>query len=277
MNTQWHDDSGRVRPCGPTRDILLPGAYDVGGDMKGVYFSLKTIVHDQIIDLPGSSIAPILTRIDKFWKSRDRYEAFGYIYKTGILVHGRPGGGKTMMINLLNNRLIERGGVVLYASDLDYLTSGLCALRSLDADRRLIVVLEDIDQLIESDGEQAVTALLDGENQIAGVVYLATTNTLSALPDKIRQRPSRFDLVVEMQVPFFDARLHYLKRNLARYVSDAELQKWASMTSGFSVADLKELVIAAYCLDQDPLDVIQRLRSMSNIQPVTEELPMTVA
>ena len=47
-------------------------------------------------------------------------------------------------------------------------------------------------------------------------------------------------------------------------LSDEELDKWVKDTENFSIAHLRELVAAVYCLDQDYKVTLKRLRSMTD-------------
>jgi SpoVK/Ycf46/Vps4 family AAA+-type ATPase len=132
----------------------------------------------------------------------------------------------------------------------------------MEPDRPMIVVLEDIDEIIDKHGEHAILSMLDGENQISNVVFLATTNYPERLGARIVNRPSRFDERIFVGMPGALARKTYLKF-AAPALDDETLEKWTEDTSNFSIAHLRELVAATYCLDQKYEDVLKRLRSMT--------------
>jgi len=147
-------------------------------------------------------------------------------------------------------------------SDPEIMEEALMKIRIMEMNRPLIVVMEDIDEMIERHQEHSILSMLDGENQIANVVYLATTNYPERLGARIVNRPSRFDERIFVGMPSVVARRHYLKF-AASELTDEMLDQWVKDTDQFSVAHLRELVAASYCLDQDYKTVLNRLKSMT--------------
>jgi len=133
-------------------------------------------------------------------------------------------------------------------------------IRKIEPRRPLIVVMEDIDEIINSHGEHIILSLLDGENQTDNVVFLATTNYPERLGERILNRPSRFDERIMIDVPSESARRAYL--SAVAELDAATLDHWVAETAGLSVAHLHELVVAVFCLDQDYDIVMKRLRAM---------------
>jgi SpoVK/Ycf46/Vps4 family AAA+-type ATPase len=107
------------------------------------------------------------------------------------------------------------------------------------------------------------TALLDGETQIDNVVNIATTNYPERLGARIVNRPSRFDERILVDMPNASAREKYL-RHITRHerMPDDMLLDWVEKTSGFSIAHLRELVVAVFCLEQPFEEVLERLSKM---------------
>jgi SpoVK/Ycf46/Vps4 family AAA+-type ATPase len=172
-----------------------------------------------------------------------------------------PGAGKTVVITLLMKELMKLNGIVLICGHPEFLSHILQRIRSMEPDRPMIVVLEDIDEIIDKHGEHAILSMLDGENQIDNVVYVASTNYPERLGARIVNRPSRFDERIKVDMPTPLARKTYLKFS-APTLEDDTLEQWTKDTKGFSIAHLRELVAATYCLDQPYEEVLKRLRSM---------------
>jgi len=104
--------------------------------------------------------------------------------------------------------------------------------------------------------------MLDGENSVSNIVYVATTNYPERLGARIANRPSRFDERILVDMPSTLARRTYLQF-AAPGLGTEELEKWVNDTDKFSIAHLRELVAATYCLEQ-PYDVVlRRLKTMS--------------
>jgi hypothetical protein len=249
------------RPAGPTVSSLPPAVYEFSADNAGLYIHKVRVITDDLIVLPDSANVRVLEGMAKFWASKDRYERHGLLYKRGILLWGPPGGGKTATLQLLMKQLVEAGGIVILSSQPNLTIVGLAAIRRIEPERNLIVIMEDVDETIQRYGEHELLALLDGESQIANVVNIATTNYPDRLGARIVNRPSRFDERILVDMPTAEAREVYL-RKVAPQLKDVMLRQWVADTDKMSVAHLRELAAAVLCLDQDYEEVLERLRSM---------------
>ena len=112
-------------------------------------------------------------------------------------MYGEPGCGKSGIIQLISQQLIEKDGIVINVKDeedVDRFTSFIATFRKVEPTRPLVVLLEDIDSLAGENRYQTARLLniLDGVKQIEGVVYIATTNYPEKLQERITNRPSRF-------------------------------------------------------------------------------------
>lgn len=267
MNTsisQWGADvNDRFRPSGPSHASIPAGVYSFGGDNLGIYIQRVSMVCDNLIELDDAASARVLTSIRKFWDSESEYTSRGIVYKRGILLWGPAGSGKTALITLLIQELVRRDGVVVLCSDVHMANIGIPILRRIEPKRPLIVVFEDIEELIRNQGEHQILAMLDGEHQIGNVVNLATTNYPEQLGARIVNRPSRFDERIFVGMPSEYARDKYI-RTITRkeFLPESELRQWVRDTEGFSVAHLRELVVAVFCLKQPYADVLERLGGM---------------
>jgi SpoVK/Ycf46/Vps4 family AAA+-type ATPase len=160
--------------------------------------------------------------------------------------------------------LVTAGGIVVVTEYPKLLNAGLPHLRRIEPDRPMIVIYEDIDEMIRSQGEHDILALLDGENQVGNVVNIATTNYPELLGERIVNRPSRFDERIHIGMPSASARSRYLQHATRKEaLPDKELARWVNDTNGMSIAHLRELIVATFCLGQQYEDVIERLRGMA--------------
>jgi SpoVK/Ycf46/Vps4 family AAA+-type ATPase len=158
--------------------------------------------------------------------------------------------------------MIRNGGIVLMAGVPGMLSEALSAVRSIEKDRRILVIFEDIDEIIEEYNEADVLAILDGERQIDNVVFIATTNYPENLDGRIKNRPSRFDRVEKIDVPSNDARRVYLEAKLSEHLKDEEISKWVEITKGFSIAHIKELIVNVLCLGNALEEQVKRIKNM---------------
>jgi hypothetical protein len=263
QNTQYMLHGNGYVTTGPvnTAPKLPKGTYRVGRIGMLMGFIPNPIETDNLIKINDSATELVLSEIDKFWGIKSDFDRFGYVHKRGFLLHGPQGSGKTSTINLICNEIADRDGIAILAEHPTMVVNQLEGLREVEPDRKIVVIMEDIDQIMENRGEEEVLALLDGHKSINGVVYIATTNYINQLSPRIKNRPSRFDRVINLGTPSEDFRYAYLKsRDLG--LDDAAYHKWAKDTEGFSIAHLKEVIIGVMILKGDYTEVIDRVRKM---------------
>ena len=248
---------------------LPAGFYEMYRDPYGTYLELKTTMSDELYILPSDEMKEIIEDIKNFWNNKKSYENYKFVHKRGILMYGKPGNGKSGIIQLISKYLIEeQDGIIINITNADKLSqydSIVGQLREIEPNRPLIVILEDLDAMIDEDSWIISTALnlLDGVKQIGNVVYIATTNYPEKLEDRITNRPSRFDRKYEIPLPNTAIRKEYIKCKLTS--SDLEkinLNIWVSETEGMSLAHLKELIISVIVLNNTFEDSINRLNGM---------------
>jgi hypothetical protein len=269
--SQWAlGGNGRFSPVGGTAEKLPAGIYEPFA-VPGMWGLEKLdIASDGIYPLPDMATEEVLAEVKQFWLSEDKYRKHRLLYKRGIILWGPPGGGKTVTVKLLMNELVQRDGIVVIAQNINLTVMALKAVRRIEPGRNMIVVLEDIDEILNHNGESSVLSMLDGENNIDNILHLATTNYPERLGARIINRPSRFDRRIMVGMPGPDARKVYLEKTTNGGLSPEDLTKWVSDTQDMSIAHLRELVAAVYCLGQPYPEVVERLKSMA-VQVKPEE------
>lgn len=264
---RWSSRHGAFWGTTQTHDALPAGLYRCDVTQMGATLTQQAVNTDNLLELPDDATAQIIGEFEKFWELRPQFEARGFLHKRGYLLYGPPGSGKTSAVALMVARLInERNGVVLLIDNPQ--TAAACAgiLRKIEPDRPVICIMEDLDALVHKFGENEYLALLDGEMQINGVCFLATSNYPEFLDKRFVDRPSRFDTIREIPMPSAAARKLYLQTKEPSLTPE-ELRTWVRLTEDFSVAHLKELIIAVRCLGQPLREAVERLEKMRTVRP----------
>ena len=208
-----------------------------------------------------------LEEIVEFLKNPKKFTDMGARIPKGVLLVGQPGTGKT----LLAKAVAGEAGVpffIISGSDFVEMFVGVGASRVRDlfdeAKKKApcIIFIDEIDAVGRQRGaglggghderEQTLNQLLvemDGFAANEGVIVLAATNRPDVL-DKALLRPGRFDRQIVVSAPDVKAReeileVHSRKKKLAL---DVELKTIAKNTSGFSGADLENVLNEAALL-----------------------------
>lgn len=268
--SQWAcQPNGIFRATHPTVRRVPAGVYTAQSDDHGLFLKSLALSTDNLIVLDDTASQKVVAGIRKFWASKRLYQHYGLTFKRGVLMFGPAGSGKTGTIMLLVEELMKLGGIVIFVTHPQVVGMMLQQLRVIEPERPLILVFEDIDELIREYKEHTVLALLDGEYQVSNVCSIATTNYPEKLGPRIINRPSRFDERIFVDTPNEKARERYL-RHITRQepVSQDQLARWVKDTPKFSIAHLRELVVAVHCLGQDYQEVLSRLKEMQ--KPVKE-------
>lgn len=269
----WAINGNNFSGVPKTTDKLPGGIYKIVIDNYGnPHFNKMPINADTLINLPDSAVEQIITEYKRFWKLKPNFDARGMTFKRGFFLYGPPGSGKTAAIWQMSLFLIhEMNGVVIFAENPKALVDGLMVLRTIEGnDRPVLVVYEDFETLINRYGEHEFLAVLDGETQISNVVHIATTNYIEKFGRRFVDRPSRFDTVIEVGWPSENARRIFIKTKEPD-IDDETLERWVKKTENYSIAHIREAIIAIKIFEQNEDNVFNRLNEMRNFKYDSEQ------
>lgn len=250
------------------------------------YLERKTIITPKLYMLPNEAKDVIVADIQRFWKSEERYRQFQSVYKRNILLYSIPGNGKTCLINLMCNELIEKYDGVIVCIDtqrqLDYYTKVMSKFRQIEPNRKIITIIEDFERLAKDDYYSALLLqLLDGNEQLDSIVTIATTNYPENLEKRWTCRPSRFNLVLEYKKPDAKVREFYIFNKLKDGGIDIDsdkvkedIKRYVEKTEGYTFDFVKELIQGIYVDDIPEDEVFERIekaRKHNGKYKVTED------
>lgn len=258
--TEFQADS--YIPARLIRTSLEAGTYAIRyNDRVGYYVQQEPVITDSLVELPDPAHDAVIADISRFWQQRARYQDFGFVCKRGVLLYGPPGTGKTSILHKISHFVQANNGIVVLVEDPKPALDVVRSIRTVEPDRFVVVMLEDLDDIVSRYGDQRLLALMDGEYQIDNVLFLATTNYLDRIDKRLTARPSRFDRVLEVGFPPAPARRAFLE---AKYpdLQGADLDRWVNDTEGYSIAALKELIIGVAIQGQPYDEVLARLHQL---------------
>ena len=240
----------------------MGGMLNIGKSKAKVYVEKDTGVSFK--DVAGVDEAKMeLEEIVSFLKDQDKYGELGAHVPKGVLLTGPPGTGKT----LLARAVAGEAGVPFFSisgSEFVEMFVGVGAARVRDLFEQArksapcIIFIDELDALGRARGslgsfggghdekEQTLNQLLaelDGFDPRVGIVLLAATNRPEIL-DPALLRAGRFDRQVIVDRPDRIGRAAILVVHMRKIKAgpDADPDKIAALTPGFTGADLANLV-----------------------------------
>ncbi|OYT71863.1 MAG: cell division protein FtsH [Chloracidobacterium sp. CP2_5A] len=239
----------------------MGGFMTVGKSRAKVYVERNTGV--TLEDVAGVDEAKEeLREVVDFLKNPREYGRLGARIPKGVLLVGPPGTGKTLLAKAVAG---EAGSPFFSISGSDFIEMfvgvGAARVRDLFEQARerapAIIFIDELDALGRARGalgsigghderEQTLNQLLvemDGFDSSAGIIILAATNRPEIL-DPALLRAGRFDRQVLVDRPDKAGRVAILRVHAKKIRLDPEvdLEKIAGLTTGFSGADLANLV-----------------------------------
>ena len=254
--------------------IMMMNANAAGGNSKMANFGksrAKMVVEVKNMDF--SKVAGIkkkkeeLEEIVDFLKNPNKYIMLGARIPKGILLEGPPGTGKTLLAKATAG---EAGVPFFTISGSDFVEMfvgvGASRVRDLFAEAKknapCIIFIDEIDAVARRRGtgmggghderEQTLNQMLvemDGFGVNEGIIVMAATNRVDILDPAIL-RPGRFDRKVLVGRPDVKGRKEILEVHAKNKPigDDVDLEQIARITSGFTGADLENLLNEASIL-----------------------------
>lgn len=273
MPTQWSKSGSVFSPADESVKNLPAGAYQIGQDPYGrILISAQELKSESLLTFDDSPTRWLAQEIERFWSSQDLYKRMGLAWRRGILMYGPPGTGKSGIIQMASRDVIAKNGVVINCNHIGLLRKAMPLFLELERNTPMVIILEDIEELLRQD-EHGLLQLLDGVGDVKpGVLYVASTNSIDRVPDRIKNRPSRFDTVMLVEAPSAKSRAKYLLHVLRNTPFDgpehaqATIRHMVASSKGFTFAHLKELAIAVAIYGKDVDTAVSTIAKMGNIE-----------
>ena len=193
-----------------------------------------------------------------------KFETVGIEPPTGVLLHGPPGTGKTMLAKAVAKQtdatFIKMAGSELVQKFIGEGARLVRDLFELAAEREpAIIFIDEIDAIASKrtesktsgDAEVQRTMMqllseMDGFDRRGDISIIAATNRFDML-DRAILRPGRFDRLIEVPEPDHEGRLRILDIHTAsmNLADGVDLEGIATDTGGFSGAELESLATEA--------------------------------
>lgn len=204
--------------------------------------------------LPEETKRTIRTHVEGFLRNRLRLRGLGVKARRGLILAGPPGTGKTLLGKVLADTL-DVSFMWVSPRHIQNPASfeGIMTLARFLAP--VVVFLEDLDLFAEERETSRWMGLGELMNQLDGaadnedIVTIATTNRLDTIEKALRNRPGRFDRIVQFDVMDVHCRRHLLRRRLRNAsICEEDMHYLVEATDEYTGAEIEELSSTLYIL-----------------------------
>ena len=263
-----------IIPVSNTFKTLEAGYYSINFDNQtGLYFKKEKIEINKIYRLPNKASDIILNDISKFWTLEEQYKKYNRVFRRNYLLYSAPGTGKTSLINLMCQELIEKYNGIVFSirnsNEFEFYLESINRIKKIEPNRKIITIIEDIDNYISERGNKTsgldsfILNVLDGNMKTNGVVTIATTNFIDKIETRYKNRPSRFDRVIEFPLPTSEGRKMFIEKSVSPDdLSKIDIDKWVENTEGFTIDHLNELIVLYFIFGHSEEESFETIRNM---------------
>jgi len=221
----------------------------------------------------GKSLGLIREMIELPLRHPQLFKNLGVKPPKGVLLHGPPGTGKTMIARAVANEtgaffFLINGPEIMSKMAGDSEANLRRAFEEAEKNAPSIIFIDELDSIApkrdKTNGElerrivSMMLTLMDGVKGRGSVVIIGATNRPNSIDPALR-RFGRFDREIEIGVPDTDGRLEILgihTKNMKLH-EDVDMQRIADNTHGFVGADMKALCTeAALGCIREQMDII---------------------
>jgi len=209
-------------------------------------------------------IREVVETVEQPLVNAEQFREVGIDPPSGVLLHGPPGTGKTMLAKAVANET-DATFIKMAGSELvqKFIGEGARLVRDLfelaSEHEPAVIFIDEIDAIAakrtesktSGDAEVQRTMMqllseMDGFEDRGEIRIIAATNRFDML-DRAILRPGRFDRLIEVPMPDWDGRRRILEIHTTEMNLDdnVELATFAGETEGFSGAELASLATEA--------------------------------
>ncbi|MDO5862243.1 MAG: AAA family ATPase, partial [Thermoplasmata archaeon] len=243
-------------PSGDAVMICDSTAVKVSDKPAGNTGDVPKVSYDDIGGL-GDAVRKIREMVELPLRHPELFKRLGVEAPKGVLLHGPPGTGKTMLAKAVagetSSNFVSIGGPEIVSKFYGESEGKLREIfKEAEENAPSIIFIDEIDSIapkreeVTGEEERRIVAqllsLMDGLNSRGKVVVIGATNRPNSIDEALR-RPGRFDREIEIGIPDRDGRLEILQIHTRGMplADDVDLDWLADKTHGYSGADISAL------------------------------------
>lgn len=253
------------------------GLYNIGLNMKERAVLARTAQRaDALCAMAKGPLDMVMKSFSKFLGTSNHkiYAKMGKTHKRGYLLWGPHGTGKTCIVSQLVNYAITQDALclIINGNSIRDIDTVLPQLREVEPERKVVMVIEDIDEIIRGYGDQILTELMDGltTNGTGSTAFITTTNFIKNISARIKHRPSRIDEIYFVGFASAEQRREYLTAYVEKFREDAHemphvnfstfAQEAVALTDKYTLAQLNEFMLLHFARELPLAECARRLK-----------------
>ncbi|MDP4039415.1 MAG: CDC48 family AAA ATPase [Candidatus Pacearchaeota archaeon] len=277
----------KIISVSPNQPVIITEDTEVSVSAKAINVSEETIPEVTYEDIGGltDEVKKIREMVELPLKHPEIFDRLGIDPPKGVLLHGAPGTGKTLLAKAVANES-EANFILLNGPECMSKFYGESEKKIRDifeeAEKNAptIIFIDEIDAIapkreeVQGEVERRVVSqlltMMDGLNSRGRVVVIGATNRVNSIDPALR-RPGRFDREMEISIPDKKGRLNILKIHTRGMPlkKNVDLEFLAAKTHGFVGADLESLAKEA------AMNLLRKLLPEMKLEE-DEEIPQMV-
>jgi SpoVK/Ycf46/Vps4 family AAA+-type ATPase len=174
----------------------------------------------------------------------------GFYHKVGVLLYGKEGTGKSTILKSYAYKVLKNhNGLVFYFTSNQYVNKCWEFIKKIRAiqDNPIVVIFEEMDMYVQKTSEVPegyLKTILDGNNSIDNCIILGTTNYIDTIPNAIKDRPSRFKYVLNIEgVHSEEEILDILTPMISDICEKDEIKEYAYQLKGETLDSIKQFAL----------------------------------
>lgn len=175
---------------------------------------------EQYVPFSNGAAADIMERAGNFFsgKVKSKYDDLGLAYKTGIILHGKSGTGKTVMVKIIMKELSRLyGAICIVGGTTVKPLAFLSAIQELKTMNKPIVLFVDECEYSLNQFESYWLTILDGYLSPQNFMFLGCTNYLGDISPRLR-RPSRIAHCIEISSIDEEVAKQYVESKVGKFL-----------------------------------------------------------
>lgn len=184
---------------------LPAGVYqltDAGGMFEEVPYFKPVVSNESLVNFNSGILSDFISEVGLFFgeKTIAAYNEMQIVHKTGYILYGKPGTGKTCMCLLAMKILVEKYNAVCIdatKTKLQFVKKVIEQVREIQKSP-IVLFFDECDEDL-TENESSFLPFLDGNESVSGLIFLGCTNYIDRIPARIKNRKSRIKKCFEIK------------------------------------------------------------------------------